>query len=726
MKRFKLLLLSTVMIASLLLQTAAFAAETIPQSESQTEALVTSDSSESEKETESQETVQPEESDPTEESDQISESTQTEESQSSSNDLNTENTLIPPESQSSNELSADEISVLSVEEDDALTTFIKQLYRTLMHREADAAGLSNWYSNLSSGTITGADIVYSFITSSEFVGYNYSDEEFVRILYRALYNREADPTGFNQWTSDLESGLSRRYVCSSFIGSDEFKNTCHRCNITPGTLSVTSITDRNPQVTRFVDRMYRLIMHRKPDAKGLENWVSNISSGTITAGQAIEGFFYSDEFIGFNVSDSEYIEISYNTVLDRSSDAEGRQHYLDALNNGLSRRYVLRQHVASNEFKELCARYGITAGEIAVTENSDLNKEVTIFIRKAYQNCFGRTPTASEVNIWAGQLYYHTMTGADFTKSVLFSNEAKNQIASDEDFVVALYKTVLQRSPSQSEINSALNNLKTLSREELFNAFTVSEEFKNICTNANIIHVIQNGWAQNGSDLYYYSDGKTVSGWQRIDGKLYYFNPSNNNKASIGWNYINGYKYYFNSDGVLNQDVDSIIGKQSSYYLKVNTTTNIVSVYARDGANGYIIPVKNFICSTGLPATPTVKGTFTVRRLGYWWTLMGPVYGQYVSQIYGGYLFHSAWYHVNGNRYTLSVSEYRKLGNNASHGCVRLTVADAKWIYDNCNGSTVTVYSSPNNDTMFDKPTRPNPVVISGDYGYDPTDPYFN
>ena len=91
---------------------------------------------------------------------------------------------------------------------------------------------------------------------------------------------------------------------------------------------------------------------------------------------------------------------------------------------------------------------------------------------------------------------------------------------------------------------------------------------------------------------------------------------------------------------------------------------------------------------------------------------MGPVYGQYVSQIYGGYLFHSAWYHVNGNKQTLSVSEYRKLGQNASHGCVRLTVADAKWIYDNCNGSTVTVYSSPNMDNMFDKPVRPNQLLF--------------
>jgi lipoprotein-anchoring transpeptidase ErfK/SrfK len=34
-----------------------------------------------------------------------------------------------------------------------------------------------------------------------------------------------------------------------------------------------------------------------------------------------------------------------------------------------------------------------------------------------------------------------------------------------------------------------------------------------------------------------------------------------------------------------------------------------------------------------------------------------------------------------------------RLGINASHGCVRLSLSDAKWIYDNIpSGTTVVVY----------------------------------
>ena len=38
---------------------------------------------------------------------------------------------------------------------------------------------------------------------------------------------------------------------------------------------------------------------------------------------------------------------------------------------------------------------------------------------------------------------------------------------------------------------------------------------------------------------------------------------------------------------------------------------------------------------------------------------------------------------------TLSVKSFEDLGTPASHGCVRLYVSDAKWIYDNCEAGTI-------------------------------------
>ncbi len=64
--------------------------------------------------------------------------------------------------------------------------------------------------------------------------------------------------------------------------------------------------------------------------------------------------------------------------------------------------------------------------------------------------------------------------------------------------------------------------------------------------------------------------------------------------------------------------------------------------------------------------------------------------------------------------------EYNKLGQTASAGCVRLTVADTKWIYDNCpSGTVVVIYSSPDPGPLG----KPEAQQIPLDCGWDPTDP---
>ena len=56
--------------------------------------------------------------------------------------------------------------------------------------------------------------------------------------------------------------------------------------------------------------------------------------------------------------------------------------------------------------------------------------------------------------------------------------------------------------------------------------------------------------------------------------------------------------------------------------------------------------------------------------------------------------FHSVIYNSVSNM-DLRVRSYRALGGRASHGCVRLLVSDAKWVYDNVHkGTVVTITES--------------------------------
>ena len=234
----------------------------------------------------------------------------------------------------------------------------------------------------------------------------------------------------------------------------------------------------------------------------------------------------------------------------------------------------------------------------------------------------------------------------------------------------------------------------------------------------------------DGNFYYFKSDGKAHSGtgWLTFNSKRYYFKKG---VACTGWNYIGGYKYYFHtSSATLCTDLISCFGdswKKEITLIKVNRKMNCVTLYAKDGDNGDIIPVKAMACSVGLPATPTITGTYTLKKSKtYRWaklggpTMGGYCYGQYCTRISGSYLFHSVTYKSKNNK-TLYASTYNNLGNAASHGCVRLQVINAKLIYDIVNDHNVKVI-------IYDSSTAgplPKPTVkkISSTAKYDPTDP---
>lgn len=153
----------------------------------------------------------------------------------------------------------------------------------------------------------------------------------------------------------------------------------------------------------------------------------------------------------------------------------------------------------------------------------------------------------------------------------------------------------------------------------------------------------------------------------------------------------------------------------SDYQIKINKQANCVTIYKKN-ASGKYKAVKAMVCSTGYA---TKLGTFSLGEKMRWHVLDGPCYGQYCTRIYGGVLFHSVWYTGQNDPSTLSISSYNKLGTTASHGCVRLTVADAKWIYDNVpSGTQVVIYSSSNPGPLG----KPKAIKLPYTYGWDPTD----
>ena len=158
----------------------------------------------------------------------------------------------------------------------------------------------------------------------------------------------------------------------------------------------------------------------------------------------------------------------------------------------------------------------------------------------------------------------------------------------------------------------------------------------------------------------------------------------------------------------------------AQYYIKINYTSNVVTIYTKDAEGNYTVPVKALVCSTGV-ATPT-SGVYKMSNKYRWHLLNGGVYGQYCTRITGHILFHSVPYSSNSPD-SLKYTAYDKLGTKASAGCIRLTVQDAMWIYNNCASGTYVEFYGASDPGPLGKPSARKISSNVECRNWDPTDP---
>ena len=178
---------------------------------------------------------------------------------------------------------------------------------------------------------------------------------------------------------------------------------------------------------------------------------------------------------------------------------------------------------------------------------------------------------------------------------------------------------------------------------------------------------------------------------------------------------------YMDESGKILSDASALVGENEQILLRIHRKTNRIYVYKMDEMGKYSKAIKIMLCSTGKTYTPTKKGEYKLKKVERWHKLNGNVYGQYCCRISDHYLIHSVFYSRNRNPKTLYINEYLKLGQNASHGCVRVTVADAKWIYEHSEHIQVLI-TDENAYFPLEEPVLRNPIRVNGNRGIDPTD----
>jgi len=211
------------------------------------------------------------------------------------------------------------------------------------------------------------------------------------------------------------------------------------------------------------------------------------------------------------------------------------------------------------------------------------------------------------------------------------------------------------------------------------------------------------GWLlYNGVWYYLNSNGEMKTGWQYIEGSWYYLNSNgimitgwlswngnwyyldSNGTMKTGWLLENGTWYYLYSNGEMALNPAGL-SSSTSYCIIIDSKNQAVNIFS--GYKNHWSFIRTMICSTGAPKTPTIKGIFKVQSKGYMFRAASNTICKYYTGFSGNYLFHTVLLDNDGN------IQDPTLGVPVSHGCVRLAIEDAIYIYNNIPYGT-TVWSN--------------------------------
>lgn len=145
-----------------------------------------------------------------------------------------------------------------------------------------------------------------------------------------------------------------------------------------------------------------------------------------------------------------------------------------------------------------------------------------------------------------------------------------------------------------------------------------------------------------------------------------------------------GYDFtYFDTD-MLRFVNDNNIKSPTVNLITTNLKNKQTFVFEKDDNQNWVL-LYQWVSTIGKPSTPTIKGTFYVNgRKPYFGSDTYRV--KYATRIRGSYYYHSVLFDAQGNEIIDD-----RLGMALSHGCVRLAVENAQWIYDNILDSTTII-----------------------------------
>jgi len=227
-----------------------------------------------------------------------------------------------------------EIGLKELDFANAVASVITGYYQTILGRAPDQAGLDFWAGEATRVRGLGADVrevffamSMAFFASSEYVGRNTSDTQYLTDLYRTFFNRTPDASGLAYWQGELAASGSRSALLNSFLFSAEYSSQM---------TTLFGATSVRPEITMAID-LFRGAFGRLPDSTGFTYWLDRIRDAQCQGAAAVATevnfiagqFFNSGEYLARARSDRDFTGDVYNAYLRRGpgGDAAGFNYW---------------------------------------------------------------------------------------------------------------------------------------------------------------------------------------------------------------------------------------------------------------------------------------------------------------------------------------------------------------------------------------------------------------
>jgi hypothetical protein len=233
------------------------------------------------------------------------------------------------------------------------TEYVTQIYHTLLQREPDPEGLTNWINHVEQhgwqiiieGALNSDEYMQRFGNNTIPGAEKCSAIQLVTQAYRLILKREADEGGFNNYVNLLTNeGWTAKQLVFALATSEEYKQKFFD----------------NQTTTKYVTQTYQILLQREPDPEGLKNWINMVEQHGWRI--LIEGILNSEEYMqrfgnnaipgAKNYHAIQLVTQAYRIILKREPDEGGSNDYVNLLTNqGWTAKQLVLDLATSEEYQ---------------------------------------------------------------------------------------------------------------------------------------------------------------------------------------------------------------------------------------------------------------------------------------------------------------------------------------------------------------------------------------